>query len=605
MIHAPDPARGYPRPQLERDSWISLNGTWEFAFGDARNAWPPSVRWTDRIQVPFSPEAPLSGIGDTGFHPVCWYRRGFETPDLLPGERLLLHFGAVDYVAVVWMNGRPAGRHVGGYVPWTMDITDLLEPGPTQTIVLRADDDPADLAKPRGKQDWQLEPHSIWYPRTSGIWQTVWLEIVPATRIGRLRWTSNLERWELGLDVHVSGAPRDNLSLSVELRVRDTVIARDRYSVISEEVHRRIALSDPGIDDYRNELLWSPETPTIVEGVLELWADRAVIDRVRTYTALRSVHVDGHRFLLNGRPYMMRLVLDQGYWPDGGLTAPDDDALRRDVELARAMGFNGVRKHQKVEDPRFLYWADRVGLLVWAEMPSAYRFTVDTVERLTQEWTSVVHRDCSHPCIVAWVPFNESWGVPNLPQNRAERDFVAGLYHLTRALDPSRPVIGNDGWESVATDIMGVHDYDADPARLQRRYQTDSLLPRLIRHERPAGRRLTLSETEAPVALVLSEFGGLSLSDATGTTWGYSTTRSATDLATRYGALLDAVRGCDALAGFCYTQFADTYQEANGLLHADRTPKIPLDTIAVATGRPRALDAAGADGAAVAAESDT
>ncbi|HTV01180.1 MAG TPA: glycoside hydrolase family 2 TIM barrel-domain containing protein, partial [Luteitalea sp.] len=416
----------------------------------------------------------------------------------------------------------------------------------------------------------------------------------PSTRIDRLRWTSSLERWEIGLHAHITGVPLDGLSLSVELRVRDNVLARDRYSVIAGEVHRRIALSDPGIDDYRNELLWSPETPTLIEGVLELWHDRTVIDRARTYTALRSVHVDGHRFLLNGRPYMMRLVLDQGYWPDGGLTAPDDAALRRDVELAREMGFNGVRKHQKVEDPRFFYWADRLGLLVWAEMPSAYRFTVDAVERLSDEWIDVVHRDASHPSIVAWVPFNESWGVPNLPQNRAERDFVAALYHLTRALDPSRPVIGNDGWESVATDIMGIHDYDPDPARLKRRYQTDALLPRLIRHERPAGRLLALSESETPVALVLSEFGGISLRDDSGATWGYSATAGEEQLARRYAELIEAVRACDALAGFCYTQFTDTYQEANGLLRADRTPKIPIAQIARVTGSARPLDAAGA-----------
>ena len=305
---------------------------------------------------------------------------------------------------------------------------------------------------------------------------------------------------------------------------------------------------------------------------------------MKTYTALRSVGVDQNWFLLNGRPYRLRMVLDQGYWPDTGLTAPDDDALKRDVELARAMGFNGVRKHQKIEDPRYLYWADRLGLLVWGEMPSAYRFTTEAIERLNREWLGAVRRDYSHPCIVSWVPFNESWGVPNLPSNPAERDLVAGLYHITRAIDPTRPVVGNDGWESVATDIIGVHDYDVDPERLTRRYHKDEMLPRLVRHERPGGRMLVLDrERHLALPVVLSEFGGIALRSGNPSTWGYSCCETSEALQERYEALLEAVRNIDVLAGFCYTQFADTYQEVNGLLYADRTPKFPIESIHRAT----------------------
>jgi beta-galactosidase/beta-glucuronidase len=585
MNSALDPERGYPRPQLERESWVSLNGEWDFAFEEhLAGADQADVVWTHRIRVPFSPETPASGIGHTHYIPICWYGRGVEAPPHRAGERLLLHFGAVDYRAGVWIDGQQAGAHVGGYVPWTLDVTELLTGEHEHRLVLRVEDDPTDLTKPRGKQDWQVEPHSIWYPRTTGIWQTVWLEVVPATHIGRLRWTASLERWELALDVRLSGSPIERPRLEVELRVGPRLLASDSYSVTGHEVHRRIALSDPGIDDYRNELLWSPETPTLIDGVLRLFDGDREIDRVHTYTALRSVDVDDRHFLLNGRPYPMRLVLDQGYWPDTGLTAPDDAALRRDVELAKVMGFNGVRKHQKLEDPRYLYWADRLGLLVWAEMPSAYRFTSEAIERVTGEWVDAVKRDWSHPCVVTWVPFNESWGVPNLPQNRAERDFVAALYYLTRSLDPTRPVIGNDGWESVRTDMIGVHDYDADAERLGRRYHSDDILPRLIRHERPAGRALVLESAQHALhPVVLSEFGGIALADATGATWGYSQSTGAAELARRYAALLAAVRKSNVLAGFCYTQFADTYQEANGLLRADRTPKFPFEHIAAAT----------------------
>jgi hypothetical protein len=265
------------------------------------------------------------------------------------------------------------------------------------------------------------------------------------------------------------------------------------------------------------------------------------------------------------------------------MTPPDEAALRTDVELAKRMGFNGVRKHQKLEDPRYLYWADVLGLLVWAEMPSAYRFTKESVERVTSEWTAAIERDYSHPCVMAWVPVNESWGVPNLPDNPAERHYVQALYHLTHTLDPTRPVIGNDGWESVATDIIGIHDYDDDPLRLARRYGAHDELPRLFRRERPGGRLLVLEgDRHSELPIVLSEFGGIALSAREGT-WGYSRAHDAEEFAGRYERLAQVVHSIGILSGFCYTQFADTYQEANGLLFADRRPKMPLPRIAAAT----------------------
>ena len=276
-------------------------------------------------------------------------------------------------------------------------------------------------------------------------------------------------------------------------------------------------------------------------------------------------------------------MLDQGYWPDSGLTAPDDHALRHDVELAKQMGFNGVRKHQKLEDPRYLYWADVLGLMVWAEMPSAYRFTKQSVRRVTHEWTDAIERDASHPCVVAWVPINESWGVPNLPDNPAERHYVRALYHLTHTLDPTRPVIGNDGWESVATDIIGIHDYDPDPERLAHRYHADEALPRLFSRERPGGRLLVLEgERHSDLPIVLSECGGIALSARAGD-WGYARAATSDELTEMYARLMGILDSIGLLSGFCYTQFADTYQETNGLLDASRRPKMPLERIAAAT----------------------
>lgn len=587
-------AEGYPRPMLQRAEWTSLNGTWEFALDpEASFIRPSEVRFDARIEVPFSPETKRSGIGDTSLFKACWYRRTCAVPDLDPDHRVLLHFGAVDYDATVWIDGQLATHHEGGYTPFTADVTEWFRSGGAHEIIVRAEDDPADLAKPRGKQDWHLAPHSIWYPRTSGIWQTVWLERVPRARVTALRWTPHLLHWEIAMDAVVEAPVGERLWLAVRLHVGDVLFADDRYAVVAGEVHRRVALSDPGIDDFRNEFLWSPSSPTLIDVEIDLLDEEGVtIDSVKSYTALRSFAAAGTRFVLNGRPYPLRLVLDQGYWPETGLTPPDDAALRRDIELTKAMGFNGARKHQKIEDPRYFHWADRLGLLVWAEMPSAYRFSERSIERLTRQWIAVVRRDVSHPSVVAWVPFNESWGVPNLPDSKPERHYVEAIYHLTKTLDPTRPVIGNDGWESVATDVLGIHDYDDSPTRIARRYATPELLPKILKRERPGGRALVADDRElAEIPIVLSEFGGIAVGAAAagyednvgGATWGYSSAETTRELGERYCELLGTVRSLEILAGFCYTQLTDTYQEANGLLRFDRTPKVPIEEIRRAT----------------------
>ena len=588
VISASTQTMAYPRPQLMREHWLCLNGSWQFTYDDAARCVQPSdiSKWTHTIEVPFVPESPRSGIGDTGFHPNCWYEREFDVPE---GEgRVLLHFGAVDYKARVWVNDRFVTCHEGGHTPFSVDITPVLNKNGPQRVTVWAQDDPHDLEKPRGKQDWQLDPHSIWYPRTSGIWQTVWVERVPSTYIDRIRWTPQFERWEIGFEAFVAGEYKEGTQIKVKLTVGCHLLANDTYEVINGEIHRRIALSDPGIDDYRNELLWSPEKPTLIDAQIELWHEGKLLDIVKSYTAMRTVSIQRDRFMLNGRPYYLRLVLDQGYWPETLMTAPDDDALRRDVELVKAMGFNGVRKHQKIEDPRFLYWADVLGLLVWEEMPSAYRFTPKAVERLTKEWSEVIERDSSHPCIVVWVPFNESWGVPNLVETAPHRNYVQALYHLTKTLDPTRPVIGNDGWESVATDILAIHDYDNNPRSLAKRYGPQVKLTELFKSKRPGGRVLTLDgHSHQGQPIMLTEFGGIAYADRNdpeaNKVWGYVRSSNISELQMRYTGLLNAVNKVEMFSGFCYTQLTDTFQEANGLLYADRTPKFALEAIKSAT----------------------
>ena len=345
---------GYPRPQMQRSSWVSLNGAWRFCFDDpGEYAQPSQIKsWPLEIQVPFPPESKASGIGDRGFHSWCWYQRDFDC--MPPSGRIILRFGAVDYLARVWVNGCLAVTHEGGHTPFWADITHMLDPSGKQTVTVQVGDDPHELAKPRGKQDWQLEPHAIWYPRTTGIWQTVWLEQVPDNYIEKIRWTPQVETYAIGFEARVIGDEANDLTIDVSLRHGKRLLARDRYQVVEREVDRIIVLSDPGIDDYRNELLWSPERPTLIDATVRLMRGEEVVDEFISYTALRSVNTLRDRFMLNGRPYMLKLVLDQGYWPDTLLAAPSDEALRHDVELVKAMGFNGVRKHQKIEDPRYL-----------------------------------------------------------------------------------------------------------------------------------------------------------------------------------------------------------------------------------------------------------
>ncbi|MDB5934763.1 MAG: glycoside hydrolase family 2 [Massilia sp.] len=576
----------YPRPQMVRDRWISLNGPWKFMYDDERRcAMPDCVDgWTHEIMVPFAPETEASGIGDTGFHAVCWYRREFS---LKPGEgRTILHFGAVDYAARIWVNDHLVAEHEGGHTPIRADITAVMKGDGVQVITVWVEDDPHDLAKPRGKQDWLLEPHSIWYPRTTGIWQSVWVEQVASTYINVLRWTPIFETYEIGCEVFATGEIKEDLFVEVKIWHDEELLADDHYKLLGLEANRKIALSDPGIDDSRNELLWSPERPTLLQAEVTLYHGGKVLDRVTSYTAMRSVAINRDRFMLNGRAYPLRLVLDQGYWPDTLLTAPSDAALRLDVELAKAMGFNGVRKHQKVEDPRYLYWADKLGLLVWEEMPSAYRFSPKAITRMVKEWTEVIARDYSHPCIIVLVAFNESWGVPNLTLTQAHRNAVEALYHLTRTLDATRPVIGNDGWEASATDILGIHDYDSDPDKLGARYAVTDPVRTLFDQRRPGGRILTLDGfPHRGQPIVLTEFGGIAYDPcaSTAATWGYSRAHTAESFLELYRSLLYVVNNTFMFSGFCYTQFADTFQEANGLLCADRTPKVPLEQIYAAT----------------------
>jgi beta-galactosidase/beta-glucuronidase len=576
----------YPRPQLVRPAWADLTGTWGFAFDDedagARLGWEGTGIRSGRIVVPFPPESAASGVGDTSPHRVLWYSREIGDADLAAaghddGRRLILHFGAVDYRCEVWVGGRSVGGHEGGHTPFALDITAAVAAG-GRTIVVRVEDDPTDIAQPRGKQDWLDHPHVIWYHRTSGIWQPVWLESVPDLHVRALRWWTDPRAGTVTADIELSAPPAADVDISIDLTFEGRRLASLATLTGEREVTLVLPVAALGNGQAYEELLWSPEHPRLVDARV-----RVGEDTVDSYLGIRTAHVARGRFLLNDRPYYLRSVLNQGYWPDTHLAAPSAEALREEVELIRSLGFNATRVHQKFEDPRFLFAADSQGLLVWGEAPGTYTFTPTAIERTTREWLEVVRRDASHPSIVTWVPLNESWGVQHIASDPRMQHFARALVSLTKALDPTRPVVSNDGWEQVDTDIVAIHDYEWRPEVVRERYATDAGIRRLVDTVGPAGRALILSGDVSEAPVMLTEFGGISFdTEAAEGAWGYSAATSGEDFAERLEGLLAAVHASEVLAGFCYTQLADTLQETNGLVTADRTPKIPIDRIRAA-----------------------
>lgn len=577
----------HPRPQLTRSNWRDLCGTWQFAYDDEARGldenWQDDANVFKRaIQVPYPPESSASGIGDNGFHPVVWYRRTFELSPEDQGKHLLLHCNAIDYLARVWVNGQLVVMHEGGQTPFSVDITNALHLNEKeQVIVIRAEDEPKDLTQPRGKQDWQEPPHEIWYHRTTGIWQPVWLEPVSATHITQVRWTPDIDRGLLSFTVTIEREEDAPIQLCVHLRQHGVDLADDTYTMRGTELKRQIAFEPAAMVNGGDRLLWSPRHPNLIDVTLVLLSGENVIDEVQSYIGIRGVDVSNGRFLLNGLPYYLRLVLEQGYWPETHLAAPDSEALRREVELIKEMGFNGVRVHQVVADPRFLYWCDHLGLLVWGEMANAYVFSPSAIERLTREWMEVLSRDYNHPCIVAWVPFNESWGVPNVARDEAQQHAVQALYHLTKALDPTRPTIGNDGWDNFVSDIFGVHDYTFDGQVLSDRYGSFEAVERTLREVQPSHHALLLpGYRREGEPIMLTEFGGINYHPYDdGPTYGYGKVGDSESFLAKYRELIDAIVSSPAIAGFCYTQLTDVEQETNGLLTAKREPKLNLAAV--------------------------
>jgi beta-galactosidase/beta-glucuronidase len=576
------PRPEYPRPQFVRDEWINLNGEWEFAFDDARQG--NAEEWYDgrtlplRIIVPFAFQTVLSGINDQSIHEYVWYARSFEIPAEWQDSDILLNFGAVDYETAVWINGQEVGHHQGGHVPFQFEIAPYLKSG-TNRLTVRVEDR-QDPHQPRGKQSHTGLPHGIDYYCTTGIWQTVWLERVPAIRIEELRVIPQAQNGRVLMDVFLH-APSATWRIDVQVFDNEKLVAHgeDHTAVATGHLDLKIPYAK----------LWSPDSPHLYDLVIRLYDGEQLLDEVKSYFGLRGIELRDGKFFINGIPCYLKMVLDQGYWPDGYLTAPSDEALQTDIGWIKMFGFNGARKHQKIEDPRWLYWCDRLGLLVWEEMPNAREWSLRAEELLSAEWQRAVRRDYNHPCIITWVPVNESMGFPGLAHEHAgQYAYIERMVRVTRRLDSSRPVVDNDGWEHTdITDICAIHDYTPTAKKLKVRYRETlgggnlpvkvwiSDRPLFARGSQYRGQPIVLSEvggfltvpSEVPAEKrdLLYQF--------------YDSFESPEQLLEKYRDLMRGIASLKFVAGFCYTQLTDIEQEINGLLTYDRRPKVPAEKI--------------------------
>ncbi len=571
------PRPEHPRPDFERKKWINLNGEWQFEIDNSKSGlekdWKSGKEFSRRIIVPFPPESPLSGVGEKDFMESVWYRRFFNVPDEWLEGRILLHFGAVDYKATVWVNGCKAGFHRGGYTPFTFDITDLMKSEDNELVVWAIDECRSGL-QPTGKQSHRLRSYSCLYTRVTGIWQTVWLEKVPDQYIRYFRIIANPYNGSLFIETHVGGGEANNkLVLSAHAYDGKSLVVEGE-SIFSGRVgHLYLSVPDPHP--------WSPEDPHLYRLVLKLSSGEKTRDEVNSYFGLREIRRFRNNILLNNQTRFLRLVLDQGYYPDGVYTAPSDEALKRDIELAKNMGFDGARLHQKVFEPRFLYWADKLGYLVAGEFPDWGVNLTDASAReaLLDEWIETVRRDINHPCIIIWTPFNER-SIRTNDEETAE--FIRRVTYITRIIDPTRLIIDCSGWTHVdeEIDLYDVHDYEQNVESFRSHYEAlkgidaksisfdlRSFLGVFMRNMPYRGQ-----------PFIVSEYGGTWWNPPdveSSNSWGYGKRpKTLEEFITRYRKLTESLLFNRAISGFCYTQLYDIEQETNGLYTYDRKPKV-------------------------------
>lgn len=590
------PRSEHPKPQFQREGWKNLNGYWDFAFdlarsGDQRGLASDYSQYDKKILVPFCPESELSGIGYRDFIPSAWYHRSFTLPEDWTGQRIFLHFGAVDYESHVWVNNVEVGQHFGGSSSFSFDITHALKPGENDLTVWAIDDTRSHI-QPSGKQSEIYPSNGCYYTRVTGIWQTVWLEARPAVHFRNVQILPDLDRGRFALIPAFSGYNSD-------MRWRAIAFDGDKQIAATEPAALNSVPVDLVLADPRP---WSPSDPYLYDLVFEIFDDAGVIDRVQSHAGLRKIHIEGNRIFLNNAPIFLRLVLDQGFYPEGVWTAPSDQALRRDIEMSMAAGFNGARLHQKVFEERFHYWADRLGYLTWGENAD-WGGVRDFAEpqgvlNLEREWFDVVRRDRNHPSIICWTPLNETIsGARQNPQAMARA--MRSILDTTRAMDPTRPINDTSGFVHACrdTDLYTVHNYEQDPAIFAEHYK--GLNPESLEGFYTYHAELSVPYQGQP--FVVSEYGGSWWSEVdaktgavgdsssleeTGvgktntTSWGYGRPADAIEeIYARMENLTAVLVNHPHISGFCYTQLTDVEQEQNGIYTFDRRHKFDAERL--------------------------
>jgi len=573
------PRPEHPRPQLVRDTWVNLNGPWTFRLDPGKSGvaqgWAASTGFDREITVPFCPESRLSGVGHTDFIEAMWYHRKLDIPAGWAGKAVLLHFGAVDHEAEVFLDGRRVGAHVGGCVGFTVDLSAHARPGGTHDLVVRVADDTRSGDQPLGKQSKRFGSHGCHYTRTTGIWQTVWLEAVDPRGIRSVHLAPDLDHGRLFITPRVH---RQAAGLTWSVTTTHHGVEIEEQQGLVEGVPLVLHLHDPRP--------WSPADPHLYNLTVRVRdAEGNTVDEAASYAGLRKVEARDGRVFLNGQPVFQRLVLDQGFYPEGIWTAPSDEALKRDIELSMAAGFNGARLHEKVFEPRFHYHADRLGYLTWGEF-SDWGVQADgdaAVRSHLEQWSAIVERDRNHPSIIAWTPGNEVWKARG-PAEARER-YLTSLYDLTKRLDPTRPVNTAAGGPHPVCDIFTAHNYQQDPPRLREALAA-------LREQDPVGRSMPEPLEPGGRPLILDEYGGIKWNPDQGfegdreQSWGYGDApRTEAEFLDRLKGLTDAIIDDDQWAGYCYTQLTDVEQEQNGVYFYDRSPKFDAGKIAPIFGR--------------------
>lgn len=570
MKHAKCYISEYPRPQFVRKDWRSLNGEWKFGFGDEVTA-NEAIRGNlpRRINVPFTYETKLSGIEDHTQHNVVWYSRTISGKS---GKRTILTFEGADYDTEIYVGSRLVGSHRGAYSRFSFDITDYLGDGETTLAVKCTDNDlPIQV---RGKQRWEKDSFGCWYVQTTGIYKTVWLEYVDEVHLTKLKITPDISDSSVKFDVEVS-KPADD----VEIRINITFDGRhiQTASVWAADIDNTVSIRlDSKNITYQAEM-WTLWNPALYDVEVTVRKADVVTDTVGSYFGLREYTVKDGKLLFNNGPFYAKLVLDQGYWKESSITPPSEEAIMRDIQLAKEMGFNGCRKHQKNEDERFYYYADIMGFTVWCELPSNHWFSDEATKNITAEWLDIVTQNYNHPSLVTWVLFNESWGVRGIASNPAQSNLATGLYYMTKSLDTMRPVVSNDGWSHAKSDILTLHHYEQNSEWLYAMYDNRT---KLTDGDVWNSQILPFADgyKYEGQPIIMSEFGGTHYAQSEG--WGYgAAVHTDEEFLERFGSLMDAVKRMN-ISGYCYTQLTDVEQETNGLLTDERVPKVPIEEIA-------------------------